>query len=213
MDMSPWALFLAAGPVGRTVMSVLLLASIWSWALIGEMTIALLRLSRAVRAARSRGEVAPVLQPIVEASWSTNVRPDEPREQGLRRREIATVQAARDTIGRAERGLADLAVVASTAPFVGLFGTVWGIMTSFSGLGTAHESSIAAVAPGIAEALAATAWGLAAAIPASVGYNRLGSAFSRLTGDMEAWIDLLLDHPAGEPTSVALTSADGKTLP
>ena len=81
---------------------------------------------------------------------------------------------------RAEGGLPNLAVISSVAPFVGLFGTVWGIMASFAGIAAAKDTSLAVVAPGIAEALAATAYGLAAAIPASVGYNRIGAAFSRI---------------------------------
>ena len=83
-------------------------------------------------------------------------------------------------MARAEGGLSNLAVIASAAPFVGLFGTVWGIMSSFASIAGANDTSLAVVAPGIAEALAATAYGLAAAIPAAVGYNRIGAAFARL---------------------------------
>jgi biopolymer transport protein ExbB/TolQ len=75
--------------------------------------------------------------------------------------------------------LPNLAVIASVAPFIGLFGTVYGIMTSFANIAEAKDTSLAVVAPGIAEALAATAWGLAAAIPAVVAYNRLGAALAR----------------------------------
>ena len=85
-----------------------------------------------------------------------------------------------DLLTKAEGGLANLAVISSVSPFVGLFGTVWGIMASFVGIAAAHDTSLAVVAPGIAEALAATAYGLAAAIPAAIAYNRLGSAFSRV---------------------------------
>lgn len=95
------------------------------------------------------------------------------------------VESARKSIERAiqtetldlRRGLSALATVANTAPFVGLFGTVWGIMTSFAGIAAAKDTSLAVVAPGIAEALAATAIGLAAAIPAAFAYNRLAAAF------------------------------------
>lgn len=89
-------------------------------------------------------------------------------------------RTARAILIRAEGRLPDLAVVASVSPFIGLFGTVWGIMVSFVGIAAAKDTSLAVVAPGIAEALAATAWGLAAAIPASVGYSRLGAAFGVL---------------------------------
>ena len=85
---------------------------------------------------------------------------------------------AREIIDREQAGLANLAVISSVAPFVGLLGTVWGIMTSFIGIAAAKDTSLAVVAPGIAEALAATAVGLAAAIPAAFAYNRLAAAFS-----------------------------------
>ena len=75
-------------------------------------------------------------------------------------------------------------MISSVAPFVGLFGTVWGIMTSFAGIAEAKDTSLAVVAPGIAEALAATAYGLAAAIPASVGYNRIGAAFRAAAAEL-----------------------------
>ena len=87
--------------------------------------------------------------------------------------------AGRELLTRAEGGLPNLAIISSVAPFIGLFGTVWGIMTAFAGIAEAKDTSLAVVAPGIAEALAATAYGLAAAIPASLGYNRLGASLSR----------------------------------
>jgi biopolymer transport protein ExbB/TolQ len=81
---------------------------------------------------------------------------------------------------RLESGLAYLATVGSTAPFVGLFGTVWGIMNSFTAIAQSHDTSLAVVAPGIAEALFATALGLVAAIPAVVAYNKFATALSGL---------------------------------
>lgn len=89
-------------------------------------------------------------------------------------------RAARMLLTRAEGGLPNLAVISSVARFVGLFGTVWGITVSFSAIAAAKDTSLAVVAPGIAEALAATAIGLAAAIPASIGYNRIGVSLARL---------------------------------
>ena len=96
-----------------------------------------------------------------------------------RRQRVAEkmTRASLDLLTKAEGGLANLAVISSVSPFVGLFGTVWGIMTSFVGIAARKDTSFAVVAPGIAEALAATAYGLAAAIPAAIAYNRLGSAF------------------------------------
>src|SRR5262245_34135236 len=90
-------------------------------------------------------------------------------------------------VTRRERGLTFLATTSSTAPFIGLFGTVWGIMTAFMGLSTTTSSSIQAVAPGIAEALIATAVGLAAAIPAVVMYNRFARQVRVLTAEMDTF--------------------------
>jgi biopolymer transport protein TolQ len=88
---------------------------------------------------------------------------------------------------RAERFMSYLATVGSTAPFVGLFGTVWGIMDSFQSIAAAKNTSLAVVAPGIAESLFATALGLVAAIPAVVAYNKLSSDFARYAGRLEAF--------------------------
>ena len=93
----------------------------------------------------------------------------------------------------------NLAVISSVAPFVGLFGTVWGIMSSFAAIAQAKDTSLATVAPGIAEALAATAYGLAAAIPASIGYNRIGAAFARLGQEMASFVEeraIAADRPS-----------------
>ena len=113
----------------------------------------------------------------------------------------AMARAARELLTRSEGGLPNLAVIASVAPFVGLFGTVWGIMASFAAISQAQDTSLATVAPGIAELLAATAYGLAAAIPASIGYNRIGAAYARLGQDMASWVEeraiSLISRPAG----------------
>ena len=114
---------------------------------------------------------------------------------GLDTVSAGAVRAARETLAGKRRGLrgflpfAGPAVIASVAPFVGLLGTVWGIMTSFVGIAAAKDTSLAVVAPGIAEALAATAYGLFAAIPASVGYTRIGAAFSRAGRAMGALVE------------------------
>ena len=125
--------------------------------------------------------------------------PAETASERRQRIAEAMARAGREMLGRAEGGLPNLAVIASVAPFVGLFGTVWGIMTSFAGIAEAKDTSLAVVAPGIAEALAATAYGLAAAIPASVGYNRIGAAFSRAGRTManliEEWAVALIAEP------------------
>ena len=92
-------------------------------------------------------------------------------------------------MARLEGGLPNLAVIASVAPFVGLFGTVWGIMVAFTAIADSNDTSLAVVAPGIAEALATTAFGLVAAIPASIAYSRLGAAFAAKGQDLSNFIE------------------------
>jgi len=181
LTLSPIGLFLQAGPVGKAVMAVLALASVWSLALIVEGVYMALALGRALRRARA-GDETPRVAPIFAEGERAAGVVIAGESVGERRRRIGETmaRAARETLTRAEGGLPNLAVVASVAPFIGLFGTVWGIMSSFAGIAAAKDTSLAVVAPGIAEALAATAYGLAAAIPAVVGYNRIGAAFSRL---------------------------------
>jgi len=94
-------------------------------------------------------------------------------------------RAARGVIKTTEGGMANLAVIASVAPFIGLFGTVWGIMHSFAAIAAMHNTNLAVVAPGIAEALFATAIGLVAAIPAVLAYNQISNSLSRFSGRME----------------------------
>jgi biopolymer transport protein TolQ len=116
-------------------------------------------------------------------TWSENAESTD--LGGIENVERAMRRATTQEVTRLERALTFLATTASTAPFVGLFGTVWGVMTAFRGLTTAQTSSIQAVAPGIAEALIATAVGLAAAIPAVVAFNHFAREIRVLTADME----------------------------
>ena len=180
LSISPVNLFLQAGPIGKVVMGALGLASIWCWVLIIEGVVSIVRVGRALRTARAGGEAA-ALAPIAEAGRQAAELTVAQETASERRQRIgeAMARSGRDFLTRAEGGLPNLAIIASVAPFVGLFGTVWGIMTSFASIAQAKDTSLAVVAPGIAEALAATAYGLAAAIPASVGYNRIGAAFGR----------------------------------
>ncbi len=106
---------------------------------------------------------------------------------GIENVQRAMHRARTQEVTKLERGLTFLATTASTAPFIGLFGTVWGIMTAFRGLSTTTSSSIQAVAPGIAEALIATAVGLAAAIPAVVMFNRFARQVRVLSAEMETF--------------------------
>jgi biopolymer transport protein TolQ len=112
---------------------------------------------------------------------------DEGEFGGVENVQRAMQRARIQEVTRLERGLTFLATTSSTAPFIGLFGTVWGIMTAFMGLSTTTSSSIQAVAPGIAEALIATAVGLAAAIPAVVMYNRFARQLRVLTAEVDTF--------------------------
>ena len=180
LSLSPVGMLLQAGPVGKAVMATLLIASLWCWVLIVEGVVTVARLARAVRAARA-GASTPLFEPIEAAGRAAARLSVIDEGVGDKRRRVAETmrRAGRELLMRAEGGLPNLAVIASVAPFIGLFGTVYGIMTSFANIAEAKDTSLAVVAPGIAEALAATAWGLAAAIPAVVAYNRLGAALAR----------------------------------
>ncbi len=202
LDLSPLGLFLAAGVVGKAVMAVLFVASLWCWVLIVEGVISVAHLRRAVRAARAVGDIAKPLAGVVAAGEAEAHRriPGETVSEVRARIADGMARAARELLTRAEGGLPNLAVISSVAPFVGLFGTVWGIMSSFAAISQANDTSLATVAPGIAESLAATAYGLAAAIPASIGYNRIGAAFVRLGQEMASLVEeraiALISRPA-----------------
>jgi len=189
-SINPVSMFMNAGFVGKVVMASLLLASVWTWVLIVEGVVAVVRIGKAAQSARAGGPLG-VLEPV-EFAGRQALSLELPGESiGEKRERIAEhmSRTAREFLTRAEGGLPNLAVISSVAPFVGLFGTVWGIMTSFAGIAQSQDTSLAVVAPGIAEALAATAYGLAAAIPASVGYNRIGAAFARLGQQVAHYIE------------------------
>lgn len=203
--LSPWGLFLQAGYVVKGVMILLLAASVWCWVIIAEELVVLGRLKRAIRKERSAGrDAATLLSPVFATAARLRLVPRETELDFRRRAAEAMTRAARSLLADAERALPNLAVISSVAPFIGLFGTVWGIMTSFAGIAEAKETSLAIVAPGIAEALAATAYGLAAAIPAAFGYNRLGAAFARCGLDIVNLIEeRSAELPPYEPMSMA----------
>jgi biopolymer transport protein ExbB/TolQ len=187
--MSPIGMFLFAGPVSKVVMALLLAAAVWTWVLIIDGVFVLVRLSKALDRARADGDIG-VLWPIAEVARDAS-QAELPNETSRQKRERVLQQmnrAAGEFMLDAEGGLPVLAIVASAGPFVGLFGTVWGIMSSFSGIAQTQDTSLAVVAPGIADALAATAYGLAAAIPAAIGYNRMGMAFGDLREKMSRYI-------------------------
>ena len=195
--LSPVGLFLQSGAVGKSVMLVLAIASVWTWVIIIEATYGALKARRALRAA----PLSPALTQIAEIGRGASKSVIEGETVSERRRRIIEAMgwAVGKMLARAEGGLSNLAVVASVAPFVGLFGTVWGIMSSFASIAGAKDTSLAVVAPGIAEALAATAYGLAAAIPATIGYNRIGAAFRRLGRDYAARVQELATEILSTP--------------
>jgi biopolymer transport protein ExbB/TolQ len=185
-DLSLATLILNADPVVKGVMASLALASVASWAIIVEKMVVLSRLGRAVavlrhvRAGDGGGGMAGGILRAGLAEWEEGREAIETRGAFRERLEHAMREALAERLRAAEPGLPFLASVGAVAPFVGLFGTVWGIMNSFSGIARSADTSLAVVAPGIAEALFATAIGLAAAIPAVLGYNRLGVRLARL---------------------------------
>jgi biopolymer transport protein ExbB/TolQ len=190
---TPIGLFLQAGPVAKAVLALLLAASIWCWMLIVEAMIGIGRLKKAIHAARASEGAFGVglLAPIIAAGYQASALAISGESAGEARIRIADCmqRAAQTLLARVEGNLPNLAVISSVAPFIGLFGTVWGIMISFSSVAESADTSLAVVAPGIAEALAATAVGLAAAIPATIGYNRLGSSLARAAQQLQQIID------------------------
>jgi biopolymer transport protein ExbB/TolQ len=190
-SLSPLSMFLNAGPVSKAVMALLVIASFGAWVLIIEGIFVAWRISRSLKEFRSGG-AAGVLWPIEhEGKKALAVTlPNESESQRQARILKFMNRAAHELMASARIGLPSLAIVASVGPFVGLFGTVWGIMSSFAGIAQAQDTSLTVVAPGIAEALAATAYGLAAAIPASIGYNRLGATFSKLNDEVMQYVKI-----------------------
>jgi biopolymer transport protein TolQ len=207
-----WALAIGSGWVVRLVLLTLVAASVATWGIAlakgREMRRARRQSGRfidvfweaknlsAIQAASADMKQSPVAQ-VFRAGYQelqriTRLKRGNSEENDVDFGGIETVQRAMQRartqeVTRLERGLTFLATTASTAPFVGLFGTVWGIMTAFMGLSTTTSSSIQAVAPGIAEALVATAVGLAAAIPAVVMYNRFARQLRVLTAEMDTF--------------------------
>ncbi|MFZ4806085.1 MAG: MotA/TolQ/ExbB proton channel family protein [Hyphomicrobiaceae bacterium] len=214
MAITPLGLFWQAGPIVKGVIVLLLAASVWGWVIILDIWISVLRLNRATAAA-ARGDTRRVrLLSAIGAAGETaaTVRyPSDSYADVKTRIETAMRHKAAELLEGAEGGLPTLAVIASSAPFVGLFGTVWGIMTSFIGIAASKDTSLAVVAPGIAEALAATAIGLVAAIPAAIAYNRLGAALSRAGRRIGRLIDgeaARLASPAAPPSTIRQHAAE-----
>jgi biopolymer transport protein ExbB/TolQ len=191
-EISPVELFMQAGPVVKAVIAILIAASLWCWIIIFEALWTLGRLRRAIRnEGAGQGRMGALIGRIFAAGREEAHEAQVSVAEADRRSAITAAmrRRAQELIESCQRGLPNLAVIASVAPFVGLFGTVWGIMTSFAGIAAAKDTSLAVVAPGIAEALAATAIGLAAAIPAAFAYNRLAAAFGTTSRSLNRAIE------------------------
>ena len=184
--MSIVPLIMNADPVVKAVMIGLALASVACWAIILEKVVRLLGLSRDVKKleATAKGETSPgrgLVRKLMTSAEEeqSHGSPGEPRSEARLRLERAMRTTLRSELHRLEVGLPFLATIGSAGPFIGLFGTVWGIMHSFTAIASQKDTSLAVVAPGIAEALFATALGLAAAIPAVIAYNAISVVLGR----------------------------------
>lgn len=230
-ELSPWHLFVQADIVVKVVIFVLLFCSFWVWAIIFEKWLRLRRLKQLADRFEKRfwsgvsleelfdriGEKAshPLALVFVAAmrEWRRSAKAglrlsDERRTANMLQRIARAMDIAIEREqGGLERYMGFLATVGSTAPFIGLFGTVWGIMNSFTSIAASKNTSLAVVAPGIAEALFATALGLVAAIPAVVAYNKFSAEIGRYVErldhfaiEFQAVISRQLEHaPATGP--------------
>jgi biopolymer transport protein TolQ len=207
-DLSIFTLFWNAHWIVKTVMIGLLISSIWVWAIVvdklmlyGRTRKAMDRFEQAFWSGQSLEELyrslssrtndsMPALFVAAMREWKRSLEGQVRSFAGLQLRleKVMDVTIARE-IERLERRLLVLATVGSSGPFVGLFGTVWGIMTSFQSIAASKNTSLAVVAPGIAEALFATAIGLVAAIPATIFYNKFVSEVNKQAQRLEGFAD------------------------
>lgn len=207
--LDPVQLFMDADIVVKLVMAGLLLASLWTWTIIVAFWLRMGRLGKRTGAyeedfwqaedfdafarQKGNGELPPGRVARAGVSeWRHSTKAGVKDREGTRQRLAAVMesQVAQEADELADR-LNFLATVGSVAPFVGLFGTVWGIMNSFFQIGSQESSSLAVVAPGISEALFATAIGLFAAIPAVIAYNRFSHAVNRYESRLQRFADRL----------------------
>ncbi len=209
-DLSFLGLFLNADLIGKSVIVLLILASFWSWAIIIEKLLRLRRLQARADEVEdmfwSGGSLDDLYDRVgaeppcpMTAMFSAAMREwRRSAAKGLaganqvraalqsRIERVMGVTFGRE-MDRLERYMSFLASVGSTAPFIGLFGTVWGIMNAFHAIAASKNTSLAVVAPGIAEALFATALGLVAAVPAVIAFNKINSELARYAGRLEAF--------------------------
>ena len=217
-DLSPWGMYINADPVVKAVLIGLVFASVVTWTVWLAKTIEIVLAKRRVgaaikilagvrstsegveRLAETTGEVRKFLDAAVT---ELKLSAGSTEREGIKERIASRLERIEASYGRRIlRGTSVLATVGATAPFVGLFGTVWGIMNSFIGISKSQTTNLAVVAPGIAEALLATAFGLAAAIPAVVIYNvfaRSIAGYRALLGDAAAEVLRLVSRDLERP--------------
>jgi len=220
-DLSPWGMYLNADPVVKAVLIGLAFASVVTWTVWLTKTVEILLAKRRVSAAMKRiagvrtttegmerlaGMTGEVAQFLDAAVTELRLSAGSLENDGIKERVASRLERIEARCGRRIlRGTGVLATIGATAPFVGLFGTVWGIMNSFIGISKSHTTNLAVVAPGIAEALLATAFGLAAAIPAVVIYNvfaRSIAGYRAQLGDVSAEVLRLVSRELERPAAV-----------
>ena len=206
--MSLWGLFMEADIVVKLVMIGLLAASVWVWAVVFEKWTSLRKVNKEADGFEDRfwsggsldelfekegGNPAHPMAAVFAAAmgeWRRTARvagADVSRTSVRERIDRAIAVTVQREMDRMERWMVFLASVGAPAPFIGLFGTVWGIMHSFSAIAAMHNTNLAVVAPGIAEALFATAIGLVAAIPAVLAYNQISTSLARFASRLEGF--------------------------
>jgi len=203
-DLSIFALFLRADPIVKLVIFGLFIASIWSWAIIINKIKMIRKMNNVTKKFEDLFWSSSSLEDLYTNTESKNDNPmiaifnksmiewlklrnSKIKDRIENRLNNVLVSSINNEITKLEKNMIFLASLGSSAPFVGLFGTVWGIMNSFQAIGITKNTSLAVVAPGIAEALFATALGLIAAIPAVIAYNKISSVFDNYSIRLETF--------------------------
>ena len=208
-NFSLWALFIRADIVVKLVMIGLIFSSVWSWAIIFEKTFLFRRIDKAAEDFEQQFWSGDSLQNLYRKVNSGRPDPmsgvfivamrefargeagkkNQNNDKLIRRVERTLTSAVAREMGLLERRMLFLATVGAVAPFIGLFGTVWGIMNSFQAIAMTRDTNLAVVAPGIAEALFATGLGLLAAIPAVIAYNKFTHDLTRFGARLDLFAD------------------------
>ena len=203
-DLSIFSLFLRADPIVKLVIFGLFIASIWSWAIIINKIKMIRKMNNVTKKFEDLFWSSSSLEDLYTNTESKNDNPmiaifnksmiewlklrnSKIKDRIENRLNNVLVSSINNEITKLEKNMIFLASLGSSAPFVGLFGTVWGIMNSFQAIGITKNTSLAVVAPGIAEALFATALGLIAAIPAVIAYNKISSVFDNYSIRLETY--------------------------